>query len=108
MQCYVTAVAHSSTQASASFGRSFTLTRKGQVSLRKELLAHLGIQQCQRIDGEVLPGGRLELHAEYATGTIGGFIGLLAGRSSHRASLDELNEAAASGWAGLPGAGPKA
>ena len=41
------------------------------------------------------------------TGTIGGFIGLLADRSSHRASLDELNGAAASGWAGLPGAAPK-
>ena len=27
------------------------------------------------------------------TGTIGGFIGLLADRSSQRASLDELNEA---------------
>ena len=72
----------------------------------EELLAHLGIQPGQRIDVEVLPGGRLELHAEHATGTIGGFIGLLADRSSHRASLDELNEAAAAGWAGLPGAGP--
>ena len=30
------------------------------------------------------------------------FIGLLAGRSARRASLAELNEAAASGWAGLP------
>ena len=83
------------------------MTRKGQVTLRRELLAQLGIQPGQRIDGVVLPGGRLELHAEHATGTIGGFIGLLADRSSHRASLDELNEAAASGWAGLPGAGPK-
>jgi len=42
------------------------------------------------------------------TGTIGGFIGLLADRSSHRASLDELNRAAVAGWADLPGAGPKA
>ena len=31
---------------------------------------HLGIQPGQRIDGEVLPGARLELHAEQATGTI--------------------------------------
>jgi hypothetical protein len=83
------------------------VTRKGQVTLRKELLAHLGIQPGQRIDGEVLPGGSLELHAEHATGTISGFIGLLADRSSHRASLNELNGAAASGWAGLPGAAPK-
>jgi hypothetical protein len=40
------------------------VTSKGQVTLRKELLAHL----------------------------------LLAGRSPRRASLEELNEAAASGW----------
>lgn len=83
---------------------SLTVTSKGQVTLRKELLAHLGIQPGQRLDVEVLPGRRLELHAEQATGTIDSFIGLLAGRRSHRASVDELNEAAASGWAGLPSA----
>jgi AbrB family looped-hinge helix DNA binding protein len=80
---------------------SLTVTSKGQVTLRKELLAHLGIQPGQRVDVEVLPGGRLELHAEQATGSIHGFIGLLAGRSARRASLEELNEAAASGWSGL-------
>jgi hypothetical protein len=40
---------------------------------------------------------RKELHAERAIGEIDGFIGLLAGRSSHRASLAELDEAAAAG-----------
>ena len=81
---------------------SLTVTSKGQVTLRKELLAHLGIQPGQRVDVEMLPGGRLELHADQATGSINGFIGLLAGRSARRASLEELNEAAASGWTGLP------
>jgi hypothetical protein len=41
------------------------------------------------------------------TGTIEGFIGLLADRSSQRASLDGLNGAAVAGWAGLPAAGPE-
>jgi len=40
------------------------------LTLRKDLLAHLGIQPGQRIDVDVLPGGRQELHAEQATGTI--------------------------------------
>jgi antitoxin PrlF len=87
--------------------RSLTVTSKGQVTLRKDLLAHLGIQPGQRIDVEVLPGGRLELHAEQATGSITSFIGLLAGRSSHCASLEELSEAAAAGWAGLGNANAK-
>jgi hypothetical protein len=33
------------------------------------------------VDVEVLPGGRLELHAERATADISGFISLLAGRT---------------------------
>ena len=80
---------------------SLTVTRKGQLTLRKELLQHLGIQPGQKVDVEVLPGGRLELHAERAAGEISGFIGLLAGRSKRRASLDDINAAAAEGWAGL-------
>jgi len=80
---------------------SLTVTSKGQVTLRKDLLAHLGVKPGQRIDVEALPGGRLQLHAEQATGSIDGFIGLMAGRSSHRASLEELSEAASSCWSGL-------
>ena len=79
---------------------TLTITSKGQITLRKDLLQHLGIEPGQRVDVEVLPGGRLELHAERATGDIDQFIGLLAGRSSKRATLEELNSAAAEGWAG--------
>ena len=63
-------------------------------------------QPGQRIDGEVLCGGHLELHAGQAAGRIGSFIGLLADHRSLRGSLAELNGAAAAGWAGLPGAAP--
>lgn len=48
----------------------------------------------------MLPGGRLELHAERATGEIGSFIGLLAERTTTKASLDDFKAAAAEGWAG--------
>lgn len=81
---------------------SLTVTSKGQVTLRKELLAHLAIQPGLRVEVEVLPGGRLEFHAQQTSSSINGPIGLLAGRSPRRASLAELNEAADSGWAGLP------
>jgi antitoxin PrlF len=79
---------------------SLTVTSKGQVTLRKDLLAHLGLRPGQRIDVEVLPGGRLELHAEQATASIESVFGLLAGRTERRASLEEMREAAAAGWAG--------
>ena len=38
---------------------SLTVTSKGQLTLRKELFAHLGIQPGQRLEVEVLPDGRL-------------------------------------------------
>jgi bifunctional DNA-binding transcriptional regulator/antitoxin component of YhaV-PrlF toxin-antitoxin module len=44
-----------------------TVTAKGQVTLRKELLAHLGVRPGQRLDVEVLPGGLLQLHDHQAT-----------------------------------------
>jgi hypothetical protein len=47
-----------------------------------------------------LPNGRVALRAARPAGTIDGFIGLLAGQTNKVATLDEINEAAASGWAG--------
>ena len=77
-----------------------TVTAKGQVTLRKELLQHLGITQGQKIEVLPLPDGRLEVRAAQPGGSIEGFIGLPAGRSPKVATLQEINEAAAQGWAG--------
>ena len=57
------------------------MTVKGRVTLRKDLLAHLGVRPGQRLVVEVLAGGRLQLHAEQATGEIEGCFGLLARRT---------------------------
>jgi bifunctional DNA-binding transcriptional regulator/antitoxin component of YhaV-PrlF toxin-antitoxin module len=87
---------------------TLTVTSKGQVTLRKELLGHLGVRPGQRLDVEVLPGGRIQIQAERPRGSIQAFLGLLAGRSVQKASLEELEAAAAEGWAGLePPAGPQ-
>jgi antitoxin PrlF len=87
---------------------SLTVTSKGQVTLRKQLLAHLGVRPGQRVSVEVLPGGRIQIQAEHPQGSIDGFVGLLAGRTDRSASLAELDAAAAEAWAGLrpPGSSP--
>jgi bifunctional DNA-binding transcriptional regulator/antitoxin component of YhaV-PrlF toxin-antitoxin module len=79
---------------------TLTVSRKGQVTFRKDLLQHLGIEPGQKIEIDKLPDGRLAIKASRATGTIDGFLGLLAGKTKKVATLDEINEAAASGWAG--------
>lgn len=77
-----------------------TVTAKGQVTLRKDLLQHLGVEQGRRIEAGKLPGGRIEVKAARPTGSIDGFIGLLAGKTKEVVTVDEINEAAADGWAG--------
>ena len=79
---------------------TLTITSKGQVTLRKDLLQHLGIAQGQQVEVSKLTGGRIEVKAARPAGTIDGFIGLLAGKTRKVATIDEMNEAAARGWAG--------
>jgi AbrB family looped-hinge helix DNA binding protein len=79
---------------------TLTVTSRGQVTFRKEVLQHLGIQPGEKIELELLPDGRAELRASRAAGTIDGFIGLLAGKTTKVLSIEEMNDAAASGWAG--------
>lgn len=79
---------------------SLTVTAKGQVTLKRDLLKHLGVEPGERLDIEKLPGGELRIRAAQPTGSIDGFLGLLAGKTRKVATIEEMNEAAAAAWAG--------
>jgi bifunctional DNA-binding transcriptional regulator/antitoxin component of YhaV-PrlF toxin-antitoxin module len=78
---------------------TLTVTAKGQVTFRKDVLQHLGVQPGEKIELHKLPGGKVALTAVRPKGSIGKFIGLLAGRTSKVATLEEIEKAAAAGWA---------
>ncbi len=77
-----------------------TVTARGQVTFRREVLQHLGIKPGEKIELELLPGGRGVLKAAGRSGSIESFVGLLTGRSNKVATIDEINEAAAGAWSG--------
>jgi len=79
---------------------TLTVTARGQVTFRKDVLQHLGIRPGEKIELDLLPDGRGLLKAARPTGTIGSFVGLLAGRTSRVASIEEISEATAQAWAG--------
>ena len=79
---------------------TLTVTARGQVTFRKDVLQHLGIGPGEKIELDKLPDGRVVLRAARPAGTIDGFLGLLAGRTKKIATLDEISEAAAKGWSG--------
>ena len=79
---------------------TLTVTAKGQVTLKKELLQHLGVEPGLKIEVDRLPGGQLKMSAIRPKGGIDDFIGLLAGKTDKVATIEEMNEAIADGWAG--------
>ena len=79
---------------------TLTVTARGQVTFRKEVLQHLGIRPGEKIELDLLPDGRGVLKAARPVGAMDGFIGLLAGRTRKVATIEEINAATADAWAG--------
>jgi antitoxin component of MazEF toxin-antitoxin module len=79
---------------------TLTVTAKGQVTLRKALLKHLGVQPGQKVEVAMLPGGRIEVRAECALGKISDVFNLLKRSDGPSLSIGQINEIAAEGWAG--------
>ncbi|WP_426176855.1 AbrB/MazE/SpoVT family DNA-binding domain-containing protein [Massilia sp. TWR1-2-2] len=77
-----------------------TVSARGQLTLRKDVLQHLGIKPGDKIELDLLPDARGLLKAVQPGGTIGEFVGLLSGRTDKIATLEEINETSAEGWAG--------
>lgn len=79
---------------------SLTVTMKGQVTLKRDLLQHLGIKPGERIEFDKMPGGELRVKAAQPTGTIDNFIGRHAGKLKKPMTIEEMNEIIADSWAG--------
>jgi AbrB family looped-hinge helix DNA binding protein len=79
---------------------TLTVTAKGQVTLRKDVLQHLGVRPGQKLLVNKLPDGRIEVRAARAGGKISDVFGMLKRPGQPVLSIDEINEIAARGWAG--------
>lgn len=77
-----------------------TITAKGQVTLRKDLLEHLGVRPGEKITVDKLPDGRIEVKAARPTGKISEVFNLLKKDKGPSLSIEEIKEIAARGWAG--------
>jgi AbrB family looped-hinge helix DNA binding protein len=80
---------------------TLTVTAKGQITLRKDLLEHLGVHAGEKINVEKMPDGRIEVRAARPTGKISDLFGRLKDKRKGRPlSIEEMNEVIARGWAG--------
>jgi AbrB family looped-hinge helix DNA binding protein len=79
---------------------TLTVTSKGQVTLRKDLLQHLGVHPGERIVVDKLPNGRIEIRASRPSGRISDVFDFLKRENGPSLSIEEINEVARRGWAG--------
>lgn len=80
--------------------RTLTVTAKGQVTLRKDVLKHLGVHPGERISVDKLPDGRIEMKAVRPTGKISDVFGFLKTKSGPSLSVEEMNRITSRSWAG--------
>lgn len=75
---------------------TLTVTTRGQVTFRKDVLKHLGIRPGGKIRLDLLPDGRAQLRAERPKGSWEDLKGFFAGKTNGaRLSIEEINDAIA-------------
>ncbi|MER8576255.1 AbrB/MazE/SpoVT family DNA-binding domain-containing protein [Mesorhizobium sp. M1338] len=75
---------------------TLTVTARGQVTFRKDVMQHLGIRPGEKIEVDLLPGGRAELKAARPKGSFRELHGFLKGKTNGRVlSIEEIDEAIA-------------
>jgi antitoxin PrlF len=79
---------------------TLTVTAKGQVTLRKEVLRHLGVAPGEKLEVALLPGGRAELRPAKRTGSVEDSFGALYRPGTKPLTIEEMNEIIADSWAG--------
>ncbi len=80
---------------------TLTVTAKGQITLKHELLRHMNVSPGQKVGVDMLPDGRLVVRPATQTGSIAAFSGSLAKKGTPRLSIKQINKAIADGWAGI-------
>ena len=78
---------------------TLTITAKGQVTLKQELLKHLGVSPGEKIEADKLPDGRIVVRAAAPEARIADFIGCLSQKGGPKLTIDEMSEIATRGWA---------
>lgn len=81
---------------------TLTVTAKGQVTLKQELLKHLGVTPGEKVEVGKLPDGRITIKAAKPGKKIGNAFGILAKKNTKNItlSIDEISKLTRAGWAG--------
>jgi antitoxin PrlF len=78
---------------------TLTVTAKGQITLRKEVLEHLGVRPGDQLEVELLPAGRMQARAKPGQ-PVASIFGILKQPGERAMTIAEISDATEAGWAG--------
>jgi antitoxin PrlF len=78
---------------------TLTVTAKGQVTLRKEILEHLGVKPGSKIIIDLLDGGFIKAGPE-GKKDISRLFGSLKPKSGKKLTIAQMNKVISDAWAG--------
>jgi bifunctional DNA-binding transcriptional regulator/antitoxin component of YhaV-PrlF toxin-antitoxin module len=79
---------------------TLTVTAKGQITLKQDLLRHLKVVPGQKVEVEKLPDGRLMVQPAVQTGSISEFSGSLARKGGPGLTIAQIKKITEDAWAG--------
>jgi bifunctional DNA-binding transcriptional regulator/antitoxin component of YhaV-PrlF toxin-antitoxin module len=77
-----------------------TITAKGQITLKQELLRHLNVVPGQKIEADKLPDGQILVRPVAQNGSIADFSGCLAKKGTPRLTIAQIKKITEDAWAG--------
>ncbi|HUA93872.1 MAG TPA: AbrB/MazE/SpoVT family DNA-binding domain-containing protein [Terracidiphilus sp.] len=77
-----------------------TVTAKGQITLKQDLLRHLNVAPGQKVEVDKLPDGRLVVRPVRQKHSIEGFSGCLAKKGTPRLTIAQIKKITEDAWAG--------
>jgi len=81
---------------------TLTITSKGQVTLKRDILKHLGAKPGQKVVAQPIAAGKVVLTLDKGEEDLNAAFGMLKPYNKRKKPLTiaEINEATAKGWAG--------
>jgi len=79
---------------------TLTITAKGQITLKKDILQTLGVAPGDKVAVDILPHHGVMISPIRASGTIDELFGMFQAQVRRPLSIDEMNDVIADGWAG--------
>jgi bifunctional DNA-binding transcriptional regulator/antitoxin component of YhaV-PrlF toxin-antitoxin module len=79
---------------------TLTVTAKGQITLKQELLRHLNVTPGEKVEVDKLPDGRLVVQPAERTHSIKEFSGCLATPGTPKLTIAQIKKITEEAWAG--------